>query len=203
MSKKDGTKLCKHCKTEIPAGAKVCPNCRKKQGGILKFVIIGVIVIAIIGSFGGSDSSSQKESSSVSSEKESTPNSEKKSDKKEKEVATASTLNFDIMFSSAFRNDTTGRWRKSLVSTNKEIQEYALDYYKQYFKSDDEVHVIYNFSLNTVNCLTVNGDTLFISITDYVDGEEHDAKSACGGTHLGDFQISIDSGEIIYNSFDE
>lgn len=45
------TKLCKHCQTEIPKKAKVCPNCRKKQGGgigkwiglvIMLFVIIGI-----------------------------------------------------------------------------------------------------------------------------------------------------------------
>lgn len=36
---KPATKTCKHCKTEIPAGAKVCPQCRKKQGGALKWVI--------------------------------------------------------------------------------------------------------------------------------------------------------------------
>ncbi len=54
MSKeKPETKLCKHCKTEIPAGAKVCPNCKKKQGGILKWIIIGVIVIGIIGAIAG------------------------------------------------------------------------------------------------------------------------------------------------------
>lgn len=53
MAEKQGTKLCKHCKTEIPAGAKVCPNCKKKQGGVLKWVIIGVVAVAIIGSAGG------------------------------------------------------------------------------------------------------------------------------------------------------
>ena len=29
------TKVCKHCQTEIPKKAKVCPNCRKKQGGLI------------------------------------------------------------------------------------------------------------------------------------------------------------------------
>ena len=53
MSKKNGTKLCKHCKTEIPADAKVCPNCRKNQGGIIKWIVIGIVVIAVIGSLGG------------------------------------------------------------------------------------------------------------------------------------------------------
>lgn len=58
MGKKDGTKLCKYCKTEIPAAAKVCPNCRKKQGGILKWIIIivvALIIIAAISSGGDSD----------------------------------------------------------------------------------------------------------------------------------------------------
>lgn len=46
------TKLCKHCQTEIPKKAKVCPNCRKKQGSKLKWIIIVIIVLAIIGSNG-------------------------------------------------------------------------------------------------------------------------------------------------------
>lgn len=54
------TKVCKHCKTEIPKKAKVCPNCRKKQGGILKWIVIVIIAIAIIGAIagGGDDKSS-------------------------------------------------------------------------------------------------------------------------------------------------
>ena len=34
MEEKKETKVCKHCQSEIPAKAKVCPNCRKKQGGV-------------------------------------------------------------------------------------------------------------------------------------------------------------------------
>ena len=51
------TKICKYCKSEIPADAKICPNCRKKQGGgWLKWVIIAVVVLAIIcAASGGSD----------------------------------------------------------------------------------------------------------------------------------------------------
>ena len=45
---KPTTKLCKHCKTEIPYDAKVCPNCRKKQkGGKLKWILI-IAVVAVI-----------------------------------------------------------------------------------------------------------------------------------------------------------
>ena len=57
-SKDTGTKICKHCQSEIPKKAKVCPNCRKKQGGKLKWIIIAIVVIGIIGAAmggGGSD----------------------------------------------------------------------------------------------------------------------------------------------------
>lgn len=161
------------------------------------WVIIVFIVIAVFGNSGDKDPE-QSNTTDKASTSEVTSSTETSDD-----TPATSSLDVDVTFSSTFKNDTTGKWRKALVSTSEDIQEYALDYYREYFKSDDEVHVIYNFSLNTVNCLTVNGDTLFISITDYVKGEEHDAKSACGGTHLGDLQISIESGEIIYNSFDE
>lgn len=64
------TKICKYCKTEIPKGAKICPNCRKKQKGPLG-IIIGVIVAlviigAIAGGGGGSDSSTDATTSSKS-----------------------------------------------------------------------------------------------------------------------------------------
>lgn len=64
MAEKQGTKLCKHCKTEIPAGAKICPNCKKKQGGALKWVIIGVVAVAIIGSAGGNKEESNSNGNS-------------------------------------------------------------------------------------------------------------------------------------------
>lgn len=65
MSNQKETKLCRHCKTEIPAGAKVCPNCRKKQkGGIVKWILIAVVVLAVVGSaaYGGSGSDKPSDS---------------------------------------------------------------------------------------------------------------------------------------------
>ena len=54
---KPTTKICKHCKTEIPYGAKICPQCRKKQkgkGGLI--AIAAVVVIGIIGAASGGGS---------------------------------------------------------------------------------------------------------------------------------------------------
>lgn len=59
------TKKCKYCKTEIPADAKVCPQCRKKlKGGKLKWIVIAIIVIAILGAALGGESSSSTSTSS-------------------------------------------------------------------------------------------------------------------------------------------
>lgn len=54
------TKLCKHCQTEIPKKAKVCPNCRKKQGGKLKWIIAIIVAIAIVGTVAGSGEDEEK-----------------------------------------------------------------------------------------------------------------------------------------------
>ena len=60
--------MCKHCKAEIPKTAKVCPNCNKKQGGVIKWVIIAVVAIVIIAAIagGGDNNSNQSQQSSNS-----------------------------------------------------------------------------------------------------------------------------------------
>lgn len=66
------TKMCKHCKTEIPYGAKVCPQCRKKQGMgcltkiILVFVVLGVIYALMPGSDEASNNSSKSSTEKTS-----------------------------------------------------------------------------------------------------------------------------------------
>lgn len=59
---KKETQICKHCKSEIPVGAKICPNCRKKQRGKLKWVILAIVILCVVGAItGGSEDGASKE----------------------------------------------------------------------------------------------------------------------------------------------
>jgi len=55
-------KKCKHCQTEIDDKAKICPNCRKKQGmPVWLIIIIVIIAISIFSSLGSDNTSSSEE----------------------------------------------------------------------------------------------------------------------------------------------
>lgn len=57
---KPATKQCKYCMTEIPYDAKVCPQChRKLKGGKLKWILLAIVILIVIGvATGGKGSSS-------------------------------------------------------------------------------------------------------------------------------------------------
>lgn len=70
MSKEKPTvKQCKHCKSEIPYDAKVCPVCRKKQGapGCLIVVLVVVVLMVIAALAGGGESNTPQKVESTSS----------------------------------------------------------------------------------------------------------------------------------------
>lgn len=105
-------------------------------------------------------------------------------------------LGFNVSFSDTYRNDVTGNWRLARIAENIDIEEYAVKYYNNYFKSDNEIHIVINFTLNTTTRITVMGNLLDVSIMEYVDKEEHDAKLACSGMLLSEYHVNIDTGEI-------
>lgn len=70
------TKKCKHCQSDIPKKAKVCPNCRKKQGGIFKWILIVIVALIIIGSVGGNEDKPTKVSSNTNEPTANTATSE-------------------------------------------------------------------------------------------------------------------------------
>jgi hypothetical protein len=94
------------------------------------------------------------------------------------------------------RNDVTGNWRVATIAENIDISEYALDYYNEYFESDDEIHAIINFNYNTTTQIRVLGNQLDVTVYEYVDKEEHDAKLLFSGMKLKEYSVDIESGEI-------
>ena len=150
MSKKEGTKLCKHCKTEIPADAKVCPNCRKKQGGIIKWIIIVaavVIIIGVIASSGDSENPSDKNPKKVGESTEKNENSDDANKEKVNNIFNVGdvveTSNLKISFLSS------GEWK----SDNEYIQpEDGKMYYRMEFEfenigdSDQTISSIINWN---------------------------------------------------------
>ena len=77
MNESKDTKVCKHCQSEIPKKAKICPVCKKKQG-LPKWVIvlIVILVLAAIGSAsGGNSDNSETTTTSQSSSTNETQNS--------------------------------------------------------------------------------------------------------------------------------
>lgn len=86
------------------------------------------------------------------------------------------------------RNDTTGNWKLSKIATTDDILEYAKSYYDNNFTSDDEIHAIVNFTLNTTTCVSTLFDNIIsVTIHEYVDKEEHDANKLFSGMVLGDY----------------
>lgn len=103
----------------------------------------------------------------------------------------------DFLYSDSVRNDVTGNWRISLISDSATPETYALDYYNTLFSSDDEIHAIVNFSLNTTTKISVlYAGVLDVTVLEYVDGEEHDAKKLFGGSLLKEYWVHTDTGEI-------
>ncbi len=114
----------------------------------------------------------------------------------QKQIQTALEDSISLTWMGDVRNDVTELWRLSECVTSDDITAYALDYYKAYFTSDDEIHAIINFGLNTTNKLSVFGESLMIDVYDYVSGEEHDAATLFGGALIQSYIININSGEV-------
>lgn len=150
------------------------------------WVIIVVILAAIFGNTGTKGGAENGTKDAISSSEQQT-----------KEKQGESTDKDDISFVvTNVPNDVTGNWRIASIAENIEMQDYALDYYKEYFKSDDEIHAIVNFNYKTTTRISVIGNLLDVSVYEYVDKEEHDAKLLFSGTLLKEYHVNIDSGEI-------
>lgn len=94
------------------------------------------------------------------------------------------------------RNDSTGNWRYATIAENIDIQDYALDYYKKYFESDDEVHFILNYNYNTTTRINKLANLLVVTVHERVDKEQNDAKTLCSGMMLKEYHVNMETGEV-------
>lgn len=102
-----------------------------------------------------------------------------------------------VTFSDSVRNDVTGNWRLAKVATNTDITQYASAYHDMFIKSDQEIHAVVNFTLNTTTRISMlTSDLMDITVLEYVDGEEHDAKELFGGTLLKQYQLTLSTGAL-------
>ena len=102
-----------------------------------------------------------------------------------------------IQFFDSVRNDTTGNWRRAATSDSYVPADYALEYYKEMFSSDDEIHSIWNATLGTTTRISVIFGMLSVDTLEYVKGEELDAKIMFSGELLDSQIIDIETGELV------
>lgn len=172
----------------------------KKSIIIICVVAFFIIIIAAFGEFEDPETKNTTTKITETVTKEKKVNSKETKPPETEKIVKSDTYDFDgisFFFTDHVNNDTTGTWKISTIATSKQVTDYAVNYYKKMFSSDDEVHSIVNFSLNTTNSITYLGDnTLDVKVYDYVDKEEHDAKLLFSGTLLKEYQININTGKV-------
>lgn len=98
---------------------------------------------------------------------------------------------YEIRFNPFVRYDTTGNWRISVTYDETAPTEYAVEYYKTVFFSDDEVHFIWSTKLGTMTRIAVSGNDLSVTTHEHVNGEEGDAKILGSGAVLDERVVDI------------
>ena len=74
-------KKCKYCQAEMPLNANMCLNCGKRQGGVLKYILIALAVFVVVGVVAagfGKDDEPKKVNSDNSVENDATTEENKK-----------------------------------------------------------------------------------------------------------------------------
>lgn len=110
----------------------------------------------------------------------------------DKDITTIYSTKYDTV-----RNDVTGNWKCIVIAENNfNVEDYALSCYKNYFDSDKTILAVENLTTKTSTSISVVSGLLYVSVYEYTKGEEHDAKAMFGGTHLLDYIVYTDNGDI-------
>ncbi len=156
----------------------------------------GIVLLALALGLTACGGSSSSTASSAAPSAPASSVSESTASEAEPAGAESSSLDGISFRADKVRNDTTGNWRISLIAENIDMSEYALDYYKQYFTDDSEIHFIVNFNYNTTTKIMVMGGDLDVTVQEYVAKEEHDANTLGSGTVLAEYLVDKETGEV-------
>lgn len=103
----------------------------------------------------------------------------------------------DIVIMENIKDDTTGKWRYSSIVSPNDATEWAADYCRAYFKSDDEIHFILNFGNNTTNVIRkLTKNHISLSIREHVEHEERSAKTLGDGMQYAEYMVNLETGEV-------
>ena len=176
---------------------------KEKKRKMVGIVLIAIIVFCIIGII-ASPSDDKKDNNEPTQEEQTEQknaevneqDSENVEPETEKKDEVADIDGVDIMFSDTVRNDKTGNWRLARVTGNRTAEEYAVDYYNKYFKADNEVHAVVNYTLNTTACITCVGDTLNVRIYEHIEDEEQYAEDLFTGMKYAEYNGNKNTGDV-------
>lgn len=93
------------------------------------------------------------------------------------------------------QNDTTGRWKYLTISESIDPADYAVDFFSEKIAGTGDMYFIINFANKTTTSIQDVGGMIDVRTLEYVDGEEHDAKSIGSGTLLTEVYYDPETGE--------
>lgn len=93
-------------------------------------------------------------------------------------------------------NDSTGNWRFASVSEGVDMTQYALEYYKQCFSDDNEIHFIVDDANNTTTKLAYVFGNIDVLVKERAEDEEFDAKTLGRGDTLAEYFVDVETGEV-------
>lgn len=166
-----------------------------KWNKILKIALIPIILFYTLIYVGIIGNSLENNNKSIQVDKTQTDYS---TTQKDKSTGKGTEETAERLYLSNVNDDVTNNWRLYITSDNDliDIENHAIDYYNKAFKNDSEVHAIVNFSNRTTTRINSNGSNLYVTIYDYVENEEHSAKTLFSGTQLADYIIYLNTGDI-------
>lgn len=94
------------------------------------------------------------------------------------------------------RNDQDGVKVATIAQNNLDPADFAVAYYNTCFGPDDVAHYIENLTTKTSTEIRIINGQVFVTVREYVDGEEHDGELAGSGMVYKEYLLDPDAGTL-------